>query len=1142
MGIRLGPFDLHEIAGRGGMGEVWRGAHRALGVPVAVKVLTSANARDETFAEAFRNEARAVAALAHPNIITIFDYGEIAETTGELPWKSPYIVTEWASGGTLAQHPPADFEELRAVLLALLDALAHAHARSVIHRDLKPGNVLRSTELDARAGLKLVDFGIARYADDDGKPTEKLTGTPSYMAPEQIVGASRDEGPWTDLYSLGCVAYRLSSGRLPFQGTAVEIAAGHLQDPVPKLAPAMAVPDGFEGWVRTLLSKEPRARFQLAADAALALRRLGDAPAGSFVPAPPASSPDAATLIATGHSMTSIEAMPPVTIEPARVEPLAHAEMPPIPSEWDAAIDVRAPVLPGTGIGVFGVREIPLVDRAEERDVLWSALRWVAEGGARLVLLHGPSGCGKSRLARWLGERANELGVASVVRVSHDPEEGAIDRLGPATARWLRCEGATEQDARARVAAALAARGVIDEADIGAVLRLVRSESFSGARERYETARRLLVGASAERPLVVWLDDVQWGEDSLAFVQHALDAHDGHGRVVFVATLRDDVPISPGAADLLAALRARPDADDVRVGPLPVEHRAELVRGLLGLEGELATQVEERTAGSPLFAVQLVGNWVERGVLEPATHGYRLRDGARLTIPDDVGHVWQTRIEDVLRARPASDGIALEIASLLGHSVNVTEWEGACALAGVTAPWGLVEKLLDLRFATCGERGPRAGWDFVHGLLREGLERRARAAGRLVSHHRACADILRARGQGELPERLGRHLRASGDSEAALDPLLRGAKARAIIGEGRMATVLLREHEDALREAGIPESDVRWGKMWALAAHVAGQSGSADEAVRQAERAEQGASAHGWPVVRADALVAHARALIKLARPDQAEAAAREALELFRAAGDDGSARKALHWLGISFVERGVPSEARRIHLEALALAERLGDGCEQAEAHYEIGLTERQLGELDTAEMHLRSALELYEAARHPFGIANAYVGLGEYSRQLGDMAAAEDYYRRALVIYDRVGSPNAAIARLNLGLALLARERWVEARRTLDEARGALERSGWRALLACAHVEIATAASAVGDWGARDDHFAKARALLAEGIVADPDLGWAAALAGKLAERAGHRDRAREAWSLAREQWLALGRSDAIAEADAALAKLGG
>lgn len=1122
MTLGLGPFDLYEIAGRGGMGEVWRGGHRALGVPVAVKVLTAAHAREEEFVSAFRNEARAVAALAHPNVIGIFDYGQVLPGVEGLTPGSPYLVTEWASGGTLAQHPPCDFDGVRAVLLALLAALAHAHAHHVVHRDLKPSNVA----LCDGGGLKLVDFGIARRLEEGGSFGDIVTGTPSYMAPEQLLGASWDEGPWTDLYALGCVAYRLVAGRLPFRGTPVDMATGHLHHEVPPLEPLIAVPVGFERWLLTLLAKEPASRFRLAADAAFALRRLGDA---EGVPAfrTPVSSPDDVTVVGAPS------AKPAVVPRAARGGFAPVYAMPPIPETWRADDHVSTPVLPAAGLGVFGVREIPLVDRERERDALWLALRRVTPGSVRLVVLHGPSGCGKSRLARWLGERASELGAATAVRVAHDPERRAGDHLGAAFARWMGCEGVSDKDARVRVEARLASWGVADEADVRAVLQLVRGQAFGDARERYETARRLLAFASSERPVVVWLDDVHCGEDSLAFAQHALGTPTENGRVLFAATLRDDATVSAGAAALLSALRSGDGEEDIFVGPLPAERRAELVRGMLGLDRELAARVEERTGGVPSFAVQLVGDWVERGVLEPAAQGYRLRQGSKLTIPDDLALVWQARIDAVLGARPGSEGVALELAAVLGQAVDAKEWEGACALVGVPAAWTLVEKLLDLRFATCGERGPRAGWELAPGPLRDGIERRARIAGRLARHHGACAEMLRQQAAGQFPERYGRHLRAAGDPGAALAPLLLGARARYDMGEARMAAVLLREYEEALAEANVAENDERRGRMYSLAAHVVGLSGTADEAARAAERAERAATRHGWPLVRAEALVAHGRALVKLARPDQAETLCREALETFRAAGQEAGAGEALHWLGIACVEHGRAQDGLRIQRQALELAERRGDRRAEADALYELAIAERHLSQGAPSHGHLRAALERNEAMGRSLATANTFVHLGEEARLGGELISAEQDYRRALVIYERIASPNAGIARLNLGLALLAREQWSAARRILEQARAELERGAWRAMLACAHVELSAACAGAGDWPAQAEHFARALGLLADAIVADADLAWAAGLTARLARGAGHVQGARAAFALARDQWASLGR---VAERDGA------
>jgi serine/threonine protein kinase len=141
-GFDLGPFAVEAVVGEGGMGRVWRGSHRRQAVPVAVKVLNERFCTPK-FANAFRNEARAVAQLDHPHIVVILDYGLVPQGgIGPLAGRSPYLVMDYASGGSLDKiELPLPFDLVKTILLTMLDALAHAHARSVIHRDLKPGNI-----------------------------------------------------------------------------------------------------------------------------------------------------------------------------------------------------------------------------------------------------------------------------------------------------------------------------------------------------------------------------------------------------------------------------------------------------------------------------------------------------------------------------------------------------------------------------------------------------------------------------------------------------------------------------------------------------------------------------------------------------------------------------------------------------------------------------------------------------------------------------------------------------------------------------------------------------------------------------------------------------------------------------------------
>ncbi|UCG87731.1 MAG: serine/threonine protein kinase, partial [Gemmatimonadota bacterium] len=165
-GFRLGSFEVRQLIASGGMGDVWSGVHVAQDIPVAIKVIRQKSADDPYARTAFRREVRAVAELDHPGIITLFDVGEVtadtaAASSGMLDSGSPYLVMEYLEGGSLeSTQYPLPWERTREILIGTLDGLAHAHARGITHRDLKPGNILIADRLSG-SPIRLTDFGIA---------------------------------------------------------------------------------------------------------------------------------------------------------------------------------------------------------------------------------------------------------------------------------------------------------------------------------------------------------------------------------------------------------------------------------------------------------------------------------------------------------------------------------------------------------------------------------------------------------------------------------------------------------------------------------------------------------------------------------------------------------------------------------------------------------------------------------------------------------------------------------------------------------------------------------------------------------------------------------------------------------------------
>ena len=300
-GAHLGPYEIGEMIGRGGMGEVYRAADTRLGREVAVKVLSSHLADDPASLARFRREARAVAALSHPNIVAVFDVGSEGGTQ--------FVVTELLEGQTLrsrlASSPLPVGETLR-IAAAIADGLAAAHAKGIIHRDLKPENIFlarpnvgRTLHSDRPSDVvKILDFGLASVQPLAGAPFDSvaqtanltepglLMGTIGYTSPEQL--AAKPLTPATDIFSFGCVLFEMLQGQMPFKRDSnMEVIASVLRDAPFSRADAKQLPPAMRKVVERCLEKQPADRFQNGAEAAAALRELIDADAGGRLNIPP---------------------------------------------------------------------------------------------------------------------------------------------------------------------------------------------------------------------------------------------------------------------------------------------------------------------------------------------------------------------------------------------------------------------------------------------------------------------------------------------------------------------------------------------------------------------------------------------------------------------------------------------------------------------------------------------------------------------------------------------------------------------------------------------------------------------------------------------------------------------------------------
>ena len=277
----LGAFILKEKLGEGATGQVWLATSQQKNV--AIKLLHSNLFHDSWAIESFERELRATSQLYHPNIGAVHDYGDLSSVPthphiisffGE---RAPFLILDYIEGASLHNiTQPLQWDDIYIIICQVLQALAHAHARNIIHRDIKPSNIIISPQGDS---CTLVDFGLAIHTMNRGKGAVDITGTPAYMAPEQWYTDSRLQGPWTDLYSLGCVLWRFITGSPPFgRENTDQVRDGHLYTPLPEFENIIAIPEGIEQWLYCLLSKESLSRYPRAADARKSLESFCNTP------------------------------------------------------------------------------------------------------------------------------------------------------------------------------------------------------------------------------------------------------------------------------------------------------------------------------------------------------------------------------------------------------------------------------------------------------------------------------------------------------------------------------------------------------------------------------------------------------------------------------------------------------------------------------------------------------------------------------------------------------------------------------------------------------------------------------------------------------------------------------------------------
>jgi len=554
--------------GRGGMGVVYDAIDRETGERVAIKVL---GGKGDGLLR-FKNEFRLASRLAHPNLVALYDLVLTDEAAYFVMEHAPGVdLRRWVRSGSRTTSGPtaADLPRLYAALTQILEALECLGAAGIVHKDLKPSNVMVSDD----GQVKLLDLGLAGAHDTPDFTAALLAGTPAYMAPEQIDG--RPIGPATDLYALGIVVYELLVGEPPFSGPSRTVLnAQRNQYPLPPSDRVEGVPEELELWVLKLLSKQPEARFASARAARLALEEIG-APAGKQAFNEVGSGQYAAlgdlTLVGRDSERALLDAL------------------------YDRVRDGAcrmALVVGDSGIGKTALAEAVAAEARESgcvvlrgacrehESVTYNAFDAVIDGAATQV------------------ERLAARGKLTPAQLADEAEDLALlARLFP----------------------------VLRELHAGLPSQPAAPASMPAVSDReraFGVVKRLVERVTRTHPLVVLLDDLHWAdEDSLALLSHLLAAPSAKGLLVLATAWPQSATPNAPLERFLAHQRQSPDGllTQLTLGPLGDREAAQVVEAAVNARVPRPTVelILREAQGNPFLLTELSRLAVDEGLLRP---------------------------------------------------------------------------------------------------------------------------------------------------------------------------------------------------------------------------------------------------------------------------------------------------------------------------------------------------------------------------------------------------------------------------------------------------------------------------------------------------------------------------------------------
>jgi len=930
--LQNGRYAVLKKFGEGGKGIVFKARDTALDRVVAIKMLKNPVSAGEAYSR-FITEARSVAKLSHPNIVSIHDIGKEDE--------KPFFVLEFVEGHDLRDlidtslEGKCDIQTVLRIGIDVCNALQYAHSQSILHRDIKPENIKVTPEGVA----KLMDFGLARMLGQPRQTQEGvIVGTVAYVAPEVALGKGVDAR--SDLYSLGAVLYEAVTGKPPFPGDdSVKIIFSHIHDyPTSPDRLNPKVPYTLAECIMKLLEKDPEKRYPSAADLHKVLRDIAE---------------------------QSLKETVPPTQKPILI----------VPSPRPA-----------------GRKEIQLVDRVEEMNLLREAVDRAVRGEGSLLFLRGEPGIGKTRLTREMGAYARLRGM----NVLHGRCPALLTMTGiPPYVLWsevirdyMQASG-PEQLYRVIGFYPAEVSKLVPELrqKLGAVPQSVQIDPEHERDRLFEAVSQFITNVSKEAPLLVVLDDLQWTDQSSLLLMHYLARGVSRERLLLVGAYRDnEVDEKHPLFRVLAELNRERLLQAVPLKRMSLDDVSEMIKQILEQDDvprEFCELAYQKTGGNPFFVEEVIRSLREEQLIFREGNRWKIKEVSGIEFPETVKGVVEARIgrlDDECRN-------LLTMASFVGYDFSFK------ALRGVT---GFEEnKLVDLleKMIRMGQIRARVvrGEDacsFADAIVRDVVHEEVSP----LMHrrlHNVVGNALETVYDSKIDEHLAElayQFLEGGDRAKALDYFLKaGEKAVKVYAHGEASTYfqsalsLLEETEGEPRNKG----------------YVLEKLGDAKEAL-----GEHGASMKHWT-----------EALSLWKRLDEKEKVARIHRKMAK----------------VLFYMMDDKEKAEEHYQESLKILEALPESVELASLYSDMAWMHWYVGDLDEARSSAEKAIELAEKLNAQDIVADAY-------RKLGVAVGARDpkkgieYKEKALKIALDNNCLEVAVGAYNSYALSLPRRKWRE------------------------------------------------------------------------------------------------------------------